>query len=485
MAKNKKTGASKNAKAWGGRFSAGTSSQVEAFTESISFDHVLYHQDIRGSMAHARMLKKAGLLNARECVEICRGLKKIEASITAGTFKFSGQLEDIHMHVEAALIKEIGPAGGKLHTARSRNDQVSLDMRMWLMQEIVEIKIQLAKLQHALLSQAEDNHTLIMPGLTHLQHAQPVLAAHHLLAYVEMLERDCGRLEDAHKRTDVCPLGSGALAGTTLPIQRQEIAEELGFSKLSQNSMDAVSDRDFCAEFLFVAALAAVHLSRLAEDLILWASAPLGYVLFSDAHCTGSSMMPQKKNPDTLELARGKTGRMIGNLNALLVTLKGLPMTYNRDLQEDKAPVFDSARNLKASLAVVAETVQGMRFHPEAVLAKLEEGFLDATALADYLVLKKVPFRKAHEIVGGLVALCIKKGCKLADLSLETFIKYESRITKDVFKVLGPVNCIKAYIGPGSSAPVEVSKQLRFWKNRLKRRTENTSSNKNTSKRKS
>ena len=389
---------------WKGRFHEETAPIVQQFTESVSYDWRLYRVDIQGSVAHAAALAKAGLLSQEERQLIETGLKAIEQEIAEGKFKFKVGLEDIHMNIESALTARIGPAGAKLHTARSRNDQIALDLRLYLRNETDEIRVLLTNLQRALVQLASRYPDAILPGYTHLQRAQPVLFGHHLLAYVEMLERDRERLADCRKRINHMPLGSGAIAGSTIQLDRRFIAELLGFPEVTRNSMDAVSDRDFAAEFLFAVSLIGIHLSRLSEDFILFATAEFALIKLSDAYTTGSSLMPQKKNPDVCELTRGKSGRLIGNLMSLLVTLKGLPMTYNRDLQEDKEPVFDSIDQVKLALEVYAGMVAVTEVDLRRMRNTAGDPALLATDLADYLVLHDVPFRQAHEIIGKLVA---------------------------------------------------------------------------------
>jgi argininosuccinate lyase len=397
-----------------GRFSAGPAAEVAKFTESISFDWRLWEQDIRGSIAHAQMLEKVGQLSKDELRDIARGLKEISAEIAAGKFTWKPELEDVHMNIEAELTRRVA-AGAKLHTGRSRNDQVALDMRLWLRDEIKSLLAELNQLQRALVNLASRNTDVIIPGYTHLQRAQPVYFAHHLLAYVEMFDRDRARLQDALKRVNVCPLGSGALAGSTLPLDRELVARLLDFVDdggkpvVSRNSMDAVSDRDFVVEFCAAAALVAVHLSRLGEDLIIWATSEFNFVRISDSFTTGSSLMPQKKNPDVAELTRGKSARVIGNLTALLTLLKGLPMTYNRDLQEDKERLFDTADTVRSTVRVCAGMIDNTTVNADACAAASADPALLATDLADYLVRKGIPFREAHHAIGAAVAVAEKK----------------------------------------------------------------------------
>ncbi len=449
---------------WKGRFSQPTSLLVQAFGESVSFDWRLYAHDIRGSIAHAKGLEKAGILTADERAAIEGGLLAIQHEIEHGDFEWQTSLEDVHMNIESALTARIGPAGAKLHTARSRNDQVATDVRLYCRDEAARLLAGLRQLQRALVEAAERAGGAVAPGYTHLQRGQPVLFAHHLLAYVEMLARDAGRLTDARARLDVMPLGSGALAGSTLLLDREFIARELGFAAVSQNSMDAVSDRDFIAELLFAIALCGVHLSRLSEDLILWCSAEFGFVTLSDAHTTGSSLMPQKKNPDVAELTRGKTGRLIGNLMGLLTLLKGLPMTYNRDLQEDKEPLFDSLDTLRTTLEVVAEMISGMEVNAARSAAATADPLLLATDLADYLVQRGVPFRQAHEVIGRLVAFSLEQGRGFAKLTLEEYRQFSAAFEPDLFDRLSVEAALRARDGIGMPGPDQVATQLARWR---------------------
>jgi len=447
-----------------GRLQQPTSALVQRYGESVSFDWRLYAQDIRGSIAHARGLERAGILTADERGQIERGLREIEAEIQAGKFTWSHELEDVHMNIEASLTQRIGPAGAKLHTARSRNDQVATDIRLYCRDEIDALRERLCGLQTALVDCAERGEDAVMPGYTHLQRGQPVLFAHHLLAYVEMLFRDVARLDDARRRLNVLPLGSGALAGSTIVLDREAVARELGFDCVSQNSMDAVSDRDFIAELLFAIALAGVHLSRLSEDVILWASAEFAFIHLSDAHTTGSSLMPQKKNPDVAELTRGKTGRLVGNLVSLLTVLKGLPMTYNRDLQEDKESLFDSIDTLRLALEVFAEMVAGMDVNTAKTAAAASDPLLLATDLADYLVKRGVPFRQAHEIMGKLVAHCLEEGRGFLDLRLEEYRLFSPAFEASVFEALKMDTALKARQAAGAPSPANVRSRLAHWR---------------------
>ena len=448
-------------KPWGGRFATGTAATVEQFTASHQFDRILYRQDIAGSKAHARMLVRQGLISAEEGDLIIGGLSQIEAEIDHGHFEFLDELEDIHMHIENELVVKIGAAGQKLHTARSRNDQVALDLRLYLRDEIDRLDNLAAGLQKSFVRQARKNLGVIMPGYTHLQRAQPVLLSHHLLAYYEMFGRDRERLADCRKRVNVMPLGAAALAGTGLPIDRESVAEELEFPAVTANSMDTVGDRDFVIEFASVAALAQVHLSRLAEELVLWSTEEFGFVHLADSHCTGSSIMPQKKNPDIPELIRGKSGRVIGNLMSLLTLVKGLPLTYNRDLQEDKEPVFDTVKTLSACLSLAAEMLANLEFRRERLTAAAAGGgFMTATDLADYLVTRGLPFRQAHSVVGKTVAYCLDKGKPLTELTLAELQKFSRLIEDDVFACLSVEGSVASRRSTGGTAPERVAQAL-------------------------
>jgi argininosuccinate lyase len=449
---------------WKGRFQEPTSALVKRYGESVSFDQRLYAQDIRGSIAHAKALRKAGILTATECRAIEKGLREIEADIIKGRFEWREDLEDVHMNIESALTKRIGSAGAKLHTARSRNDQVATDVRLWCRDEIGIILSHVAGMQRALVECAEAAKTVTMPGYTHLQRGQPVLFAHHLLAYVEMLARDADRLCAARTRLNVLPLGSGALAGSTIVLDREFVAEELEFANVSQNSMDAVSDRDFVAELLFAIALLGIHLSRLSEDVILWVSAEFGFVTLSDAHTTGSSLMPQKKNPDVAELTRGKSGRLVGNLMGLLTTLKGLPMTYNRDLQEDKEPLFDSVDTIKLALEVFTEMIRGMEVNRAKTDAAAADPMLLATDLADHLVLQGVPFREAHEVIGKIVAYCTREGRHLNELKPQELQQFSKAFDKKATEGLEVMIALGKRKGIGAPSPENVRARLKHWR---------------------
>ncbi|MCL5422130.1 MAG: argininosuccinate lyase [Nitrospirae bacterium] len=458
-------------KLWGGRFREKTSGIVESFTESISFDRRLWKCDIEGSIAHAGMLGKQGIISKNDSEKIIRGLKAIAYEIESGRFRFREDLEDIHMNIETALIKKIGPAGKKLHTARSRNDQVALDLRLYLRDETGSIISAIAGLQEALVNIAEKNMDCIMPGYTHLQRAQPVLLPHHLLAYVEMLERDKGRFLDSLKRVNVLPLGACALAGTSLPIDREYVAKILGFDSVSENSMDAVSDRDFALEFLSDAAILAMHLSRMGEEFVLWSTEEFSFVELPDAFTTGSSIMPQKKNPDVAELVRGKTGRVFGSLFALLTTMKGLPLAYNRDMQEDKIPVFDAVDTVKASLSVLSAMLPNVRFNKKRMAETASEAYSTATDIAEYLVRKGMPFREAHEVTGRIVLHCIEKKKSLSDLKVGELKKFSGLIDRDIYPFLTAEGSVRAKKSRGGTSLVEVKKQIKRLKKAVTRNT--------------
>jgi argininosuccinate lyase len=448
-------------KMWGGRFAETTAASVEAFTASVHYDARLYRHDIMGSKAHARMLARQGLITAEESDAIVRGLTEIHAEIDRGEFVFKPELEDIHMNIEKALTEKIGPAGAKLHTARSRNDQVNLDFRLYLRDEVDTLDHLLCETQKAFVRQARAHLGVIMPGYTHLQRAQPVLLAHHLLAYVEMFQRDRDRLQGCRTRINVMPLGAAAMAGTGLPIDRQSVAEELGFTAVTANSMDTSGDRDYALELLFCLSLVQVHLSRLAEELVLWSSKEFDFIRMADQYCTGSSIMPQKKNPDIPELIRGKTGRVTGALMGLLMTVKGLPLTYNRDLQEDKEPVFDAVDTVKACLAITAELLDHITFDTDRLLAATMGGFMTATDLADYLVRRNMPFRQAHGVVGRIVALCQERNCELIDLSLDDLRGFSELIAADIFDVLSAAGSVHSRVSVGGTAGVRVEEALK------------------------
>ena len=447
-------------KLWGGRFTRDTDASVEEFTSSISFDQRMYRQDILGSMAHARMLGRCGILTGAETDQIIAGLQSILTDIEAGNFSFDIALEDIHMNVEKRLTERIGPVGGKLHTARSRNDQVALDTHMYIKTAILSIAQLIHDMERSIVEVAAANQEVILPGYTHLQRAQPVLFSHHLLAYFQMLSRDFDRLAGVWERSDIMPLGAGALAGTTFPIDRRMVAEELKFAKIYENSMDAVSDRDYIVEFLSFASLLMVHLSRLSEELILWSSTEFSFIELDDAHCTGSSIMPQKKNPDVCELVRGKTGRVVGHLMAVLTTLKGLPMTYNKDMQEDKEGLFDTIDTLKFSLSVYAAMLKGMKLNAARMRQVLDDDFSNATDMADYLVRKGLPFREAHAVVGKAVRLAIETKRNLAELPLAELLALCPLFEADILAALKIETCIEARNSEGGTAFAQVRSTL-------------------------
>jgi argininosuccinate lyase len=449
---------------WKGRFAKATADLVQQYGESISYDWRLYKHDIAGSIAHARAQVSAKLLSSDEFAAIEKGLREIEKEIEAGEFNFSIELEDIHMNIESALTERICAPGAKLHTARSRNDQVATDTRLYCREEIDNLTVLITGLQQSLLKQAGQYAAALIPGYTHLQRGQPVTVGHHLLAYVEMLDRDKSRLADCRKRVNVCPLGSGALAGSTINLDRQQISDELGFDRVTTNSMDAISDRDYIAEFLFDMALVGTHLSRLSEDLILWCSSEFGFATLSDAHTTGSSLMPQKKNPDVCELTRGKTGRLYGNLVALLTAAKGLPLTYNRDLQEDKEPLFDSIDTLSLALKVNAEMIADMAINLDTCEAAASDPLLLATDLADYLVKNGVPFRQAHELVGQAVALSVQTKTPLDQLDLSQVSEHYGADAKDVFDLQ---TALAARTNPGAPSIDNVRAEVARWKKSL------------------
>ncbi|QEM69441.1 argininosuccinate lyase [Geobacter sp. FeAm09] len=448
-------------KLWGGRFTQPTDKFVEEFTASIQFDKRLYHQDIRGSIAHARMLGKQGIIPMEDVEQIVHGLQQILQQIEAGEFDFSIALEDIHMNIEARLSTKIGEAGKRLHTGRSRNDQVALDIRLYLRDEIVAISTYLDLLIDALLGQAEANLDVIMPGFTHLQTAQPILFSHHLMAYVEMFKRDKGRMEDCLKRVNVLPLGAGALAGTTFPIDREYVAEQLNFPTITRNSLDSVSDRDFALEFLAASSILMMHLSRFSEELILWSTSEFKFIELSDGFCTGSSIMPQKKNPDVPELVRGKTGRVYGNLMALLTVMKSLPLAYNKDMQEDKEPLFDTIDTVKGSLKIFADMIREMRINGETMRSAAGYGFSTATDVADYLVRKGLPFRDAHEVVGKAVAYCVENEMDIIELSLAEWQLFSAKIDNDIFGAITVEASVNARNVPGGTARARVESEIR------------------------
>ena len=453
-------------KAWSGRFDGRIDAFVEEFTASIPYDVLLYRQDIAGSIAHARMLGKQKIIPQADARKIVAALTAIREEIESGKLSFDPSQEDIHMAVEQFLIRKLGKTGGKLHTGRSRNDQVALDLRLFLRESIDDILAILEKVQEAIVARAEEFFGVVVPGYTHVQRAQPVLFSHHLLAYHEMLMRDQDRFRDARRRANVSPLGAGALAGTTFPVDRESVAAELGMEGVCENSIDAVSDRDFAADFLYACAVTMMHLSRFSEEMVYWSSAEFGFLSLPDALCTGSSIMPQKKNPDVPELIRGKAGRAYGNLVNLLTVMKGLPLAYNRDMQEDKEPVFDSARTVKESLIGAALLIRGMSVNEGRMRGACDDGFLTATDLADYLARKGVPFRKAHEITGKIVRYCEKNGKRLKDLSLKEFRSFSPRIGEDVGNFVSLTNSLRMRNVRGGTGPRRVKSRLEALKKR-------------------
>lgn len=454
-------------KTWGGRFTGTTDDRVERFTESISFDQRLYREDILASQAHARMLAHVGLLTREEADMIVGALNDIRGEIERGEFEYSIKLEDIHTHIEQALIKRLGDVGRKLHTGRSRNDQVITDVKLWTRSAIDVIDMHLLELQRALLANAERNHDLIIPGYTHFQRAQPVLASHYFLAYIEKHERDRQRLADCRKRVNVLTLGTAALAGTSLPIDREFVRKELGFDSIAMNSLDVSSDRDFVIEFAFDLSLIALHLAGWAEEWILWSTTEFNFLDLPDAFCTGSSIMPHKKNPDVLELIRGKSARVVASLQQLMLLVKGLPLAYNRDLQEDKEAMFDAFDTVSASLELAAPLVRETSFRRESIAARIEEGYLDATTLMEFFVKEGVPLRSAHEAVGKLVRQCEERKCRLAELPPSAIDAVKPGLAGKVTAVLGVSNALAAFQSVGSTAPAQIARQLDHWRKRL------------------
>ena len=444
-------------KLWGGRFTKQTNHLVEEYTASIHFDKALAEEDIQGSLAHVSMLGKCGIVPAEDVEIIKKGLNKVLDKIRAGEIQFSVSDEDIHMNIEKHLIEEIGAVGGKLHTGRSRNDQVATDMHLYLRKRVVELTGLLHGLQESLITQAKSNMDTIIPGYTHLQRAQPILFPHHLMAYVSMFERDIDRLKDSYKRINVLPLGAGALAGTTFPIDRHYVAEQLGFDGVYENSLDAVSDRDFIVEFLAGASLIMTHLSRLCEELVLWSSTEFSFIELDDAFCTGSSIMPQKKNPDVAELVRGKTGRVYGNLIGLLTVLKSLPLAYNKDMQEDKEGMFDTVATLEGALQLFAPMIATMKVNTGRMREEVNKDFSNATDIADFLVGKGLPFRQAHEVIGKTVLYCIQEGKYLLDLTLEEFQNFSPLFDDSIYAVLQPEAVVNARNVYGGTATVQVA----------------------------
>ena len=452
-------------KLWGGRFSKTTDEMINEFQASIGFDRRMYREDIAGSLAHAAMLAKVGILSEEDCAAIEKGLKDILAQIEHGDFDFSVALEDIHMNIEKRLTDAIGDAGSRLHTARSRNDQVALDTHLFVRHAVVDVMAHIRALQQALTESAAQHRDVIMPGYTHLQRAQPILFSHHLMAYFGMLARDFERFQGVYARTDIMPLGAGALAGTTLPIDRQFVAQRLHFERIYTNSLDAVSDRDYILEFLSAASILMVHLSRLSEEIILWCSREFSFVELDDAHCTGSSMMPQKKNPDVSELVRGKTGRVVGHLMAMLMAVKGLPLAYNKDLQEDKEGLFDAIDTVKFSLAVYAQLIRGMKLREDVMRHAVEADYSNATDLADYLVRKGLPFRKAHAVAGQAVAQCIARGIYLADLPIADYQQLSPLFAEDIYDAISPETCVSCRNSYGGTSYEQAEMQLEAAKN--------------------
>ncbi|NQX61899.1 argininosuccinate lyase [Paenibacillus qinlingensis] len=447
-------------KLWGGRFTKQTDQLVEEYTASITFDKELAEEDIEGSLAHVTMLGKCGILPAADVEKIKDGLLQVQGMIRRGELEYTIQNEDIHMNIEKTLIDLIGPVGGKLHTGRSRNDQVATDMHLYLRKRVVEFVGLLIKLQEALLEKAKANLDTIIPGYTHLQRAQPILFAHHLMAYVSMFQRDLERLQDSYKRVDMLPLGAGALAGTTFPIDRHFVAEQLGFGRVYENSLDAVSDRDFILEFLSNASMIMMHLSRFSEEMVLWSSTEFAFIELDDAFCTGSSIMPQKKNPDVAELVRGKTGRVYGNLFGLMTVLKSLPLAYNKDMQEDKEGMFDTVRTLQGALQLFAPMVSTMKVNTERMRQAVNQDFSNATDIADYLVNKGLPFRQAHEVIGKTVLYCIQNKKYLLDMSIEEFKTFSELFESDIYAVLQPEQVVNARNVFGGTASNQVSEAI-------------------------
>ncbi|WP_027179273.1 argininosuccinate lyase [Maridesulfovibrio bastinii] len=447
-------------KLWGGRFSQKTAASVEDYTQSVDYDCALYEEDIAGSKAHAGMLAEQGVLTVAEAEKLSAGLDQVLEEIRSGKFNWKREYEDLHMNIESRLTEIVGPVGGKLHTGRSRNDQVALDFRLHVTHRLADWKIVVTKLIGVLVDKADQYRDVLLPGYTHMQPAQPVSLAHHMLAYAWMFRRDFERVCDCMKRSNVSPLGAAALAGTTYPINPASVAEKLGMGGTFNNSLDAVSDRDFVMEAMFTGSLMMTHLSRLCEELIIWSNPCFGFVKLPDAFSTGSSIMPQKKNPDVCELMRGKTGRVYGDLFSLMTTVKGLPLAYNRDMQEDKEPFFDCDKTVHDSISIMAEMMSEMGFNPENMRAALKKGFLNATELADYLVTKGIPFREAHHITGSVVAFCEKQGVGIEDLNLEKLCEFSDKIESDVAEVLSYDAAVNRRVSHGSTGPESVSVQI-------------------------
>ncbi len=468
MSRQKNDTAKSSNSLWGGRFEGGTSDIMEKINASIGFDKLLYSQDIAGSLAHSEMLEKIGVLSREDAAQIRIGLMQIKQEIEEGDFTYDPKLEDIHMHIESRLTEIIGEAAGRLHTARSRNDQVALDFKLWIREAYDDLDDALKAFQEALVDKAEAHHDVIMPGFTHLQSAQPVTFGHHMLAYFEMFTRDRSRLQDARIRMNESPLGAAALAGTSFPIDRFMTAKALGFDRPTANSLDSVASRDFALEFLSVASICASHVSRLAEEIVIWSSAQFNYIGLSDKFTTGSSIMPQKRNPDAAELCRAKAGRIIGALSSLLIVMKGLPLAYSKDMQEDKEATFDAADSFSLIIAAMTGMIKDMTVHKEEMRASCDAGFITATDLADWLVrVLKMPFRQAHHVTGTLVALAEAQGCDLDGLTLAQMQSAESSITQAVFDVLSPESSVASRISYGGTAPSEVLKQVKSARDRI------------------
>jgi argininosuccinate lyase len=453
---------------WGGRFESELDKSAARFSASVDVDKRLASQDIRGSIAHVRMLGKQGILPVKDVERIIRGLESIAIDVERGRFQWDPAKEDVHMNVESRLTERVGEVGGKLHTGRSRNDQVATDMRLWTRQACRETCSRIEQLLSVLVVRASESLDILLPGYTHLQRAQPIRLAHHLMAWCEMLERDRDRIAAAAKRMNLSPLGSGALAATTYPIDRQAAAKELGFDGITHNSLDAVGDRDYLVETVAALVNCAVHMSRISEELVLWSSQEFGFLQMSDAFTTGSSMMPQKKNPDMAELVRGKCGRVVGDLIALIVLLKGLPLAYNRDLQEDKPPTFDAFDTVNACLEILAGSIATARFNDDRMRAALRQGFMDATELADYLAVRGVPFRQAHEITGRLVLFATKQGRTLSELTLDELKAEHKAFSEDIYRALDPKTAIERRRVPGGPARTMVKKEVAALRKRLK-----------------
>ncbi len=447
-------------KLWGGRFAQKTAASVEDYTESVSYDQNLYREDIAGSQAHAKMLAEQGVLTAEEAATLVKGLDQVLVEIESGNFEWKKEMEDLHMNIESRLTEIVGAVGGKLHTGRSRNDQVATAFRLNVVRSLEAWKVALERLVSVFTAKAEANTEVLLPGYTHLQPAQPVSLAHHMLAYAWMFKRDHSRVCDCIKRANVCPLGAAALAGTTYPLKPATSAKHLGMEETFRNSLDAVSDRDFVMEAMFAGSLVMTHLSRICEELIIWANPCFGFIKLPDAFSTGSSIMPQKKNPDVCELMRGKTGRVYGDLFSLMTACKGLPLAYNRDMQEDKEPFFDADKTVHASVSIMADMMEAMGFNPENMEAALKKGFLNATELADYLVGKDIPFREAHHITGAAVAHAEKTGKGLEDMTLAELKSFSDKIDEDVFEVLSYEAAVKRRVSPGGTGPESVKAQI-------------------------